>query len=130
MKVVVTSFLAVLFLVESLFPKGVALTESFKIFQLVSHYTEHVCEFKDDISFGQFLWMHYNPESDHEDASHHHEKLPDFHSQTVFVSICFNPFKTWVQVSSGIEILNRLFVSAYENKYFFLFSSDLLNPPQ
>ena len=130
MKSVTALFLAILLFAESLFPKAIALSESAKFFQLVSHFLEHVQEFKDDISFSQYLWMHYNPESDHEDASHHHEKLPNFHSQTVFFGICSAVFRLWVKESNGIELLGKLPLPIYENKYQFLFSSDLLNPPQ
>ena len=130
MKSVGAVLMATLFLLESLFPKGIALTESSKFFELVQHYTQHVQEFKDDISFMDFLWMHYNPESTHDDASHHHEKLPNFHTQTAFAGLCTTFYKVWANQSTGIEILGKLPVSIYENKYFFLFSSDLLNPPQ
>ncbi len=115
---------------ESLFPKGLAMAEASKVFQLVEHYQEHVECFGDEISFVEFLWMHYNPDSKHEDASHHHERLPDLNVHSGFVGICAQQFLPTLEPLNIVKIIPVKSIIEYSNAYVFLFIIDVLNPPQ
>jgi hypothetical protein len=119
-----------IFLLESLFPKGLALVESSKMAKLVEHFQEHVLESGNEIGFAEFLWMHYNPNSDHENEEHHHEKLPNFSMTNSFVGFIYQSI---TELFGPIDISYAMLVSTlpeYRNGYHFLFSLDLLNPPQ
>ncbi len=131
MKIGLAFFLSFTLLLESLFPNGLALAQSAKMFQLFNHYQEHLLESKNEISFASFLWMHYNPASDHEDASHHHENLPKLHFGQVFFSNCLSTVTSILPENNfDFSRLSFLKLPEYRNRYHFLFSLDLLNPPQ
>jgi hypothetical protein len=119
-----------LFLVESLFPRGLALVESSKLMKLVEHFQEHVLASDNQMSFAEFLWMHYNPNSDHENAEHHHEKLPNLGNSNTFIGFIYESISSNISpLTSTLRLLNAL-LPEYKNGYHFIFSLDLLNPPR
>lgn len=122
--------LVAIFFLESLFPRGLALAESSKMIQLIGHFQEHVLESGNQISFTEFLWLHYNPTSDHENSEHHHEKLPNLNLHSSFVGFIYEGFS--ILTTPIFSTFGRQFVAIpeYKNGYRFLFSLDLLNPPQ
>ena len=121
---------AFVLILESLFPRGLALSEYSKLFKLVEHYQEHVLEASNQMSFGEFLWMHYNPTSDHENEEHHHEQLPDLSTSTPFVGFIYESFEgTLAPLIAKFVVFNAL-LPEYKNGYQYLFSLDLIHPPQ
>jgi hypothetical protein len=130
MKSFIAMALALLFVGESFFPRGLAMSEISKVYELIEHFQEHLVEIGDDISFAEFLWMHYNPASDHEDASHHHERLPKLTLGSGFVSICLPVVQNMLQVNTVTKYLISLQPIEYTNGYYYLFFNDVLNPPQ
>ena len=130
MKSIVAIPLLFIFLLESLFPKGLALAESSKMVKLFEHFQEHVLESGNEIGFAEFLWMHYNPNSDHENEEHHHEKLPNLSLTNSFVGLFYQSFNEYFSPVSISYALLYSNLPEYKNGYHFLFSLDLLNPPQ
>jgi hypothetical protein len=130
-KIVLSIVFAFIFLLESLFPRGLALTEYSKLFKLIEHYQEHVLEeLPNQMSFGEFVWMHYNPTSDHENEAHDHEKLPDLSTGNTFVGLIYGSFESsFKPLLSNLALLNML-LPEYKNGYQFIFSLDLIHPPQ
>lgn len=130
MKSLSAIFMALLFLMESLFPRGLSMSEISKAYELIEHYQEHLSEVSDNISFAEFLWMHYNPASDHDDASHHHERLPKLTLGSGFIGICLPVLENFLQSKAVIKHLTSLHPVEYKNGYYYLFFIDVLNPPQ
>lgn len=130
MKAIFAVGMSLVFLLESLFPKGMALTESAKMFDLMGHFQEHMLESGNDMSFAEFLWMHYNPDSDHENEEHHHERLPNLSLQSAFVGIIYESFNAIVSPVLAISFDSEITLPEYKNGYFYLFSLNLIHPPQ
>ncbi len=130
MKVVMALILCITIFLESLFPKGLAMAESARLTQLFEHFKEHNAHLKQPLNFSEFLWLHYNPDADHEDASHHHEKLPQFQTGLVFMLGLVSAIANfnYDSITSAKYLLTKL--PEYSNKYFYLFALDVLNPPQ
>ena len=107
-----------------------ALAESSKMAKLVEHFQEHILESGNKISFAEFLWMHYNPNSDHENDEHHHEKLPNLSLTSSFVGLIFQSVNDLINplVITNFALASKL--PEYRNGYHYQFSLDLLNPPQ
>ena len=130
MKSVLAILTSVMLLLESLFPSSLALAESSKLSNLYNHYLQHQTISHGTDSFATFLWMHYNPDSNHQDASHNHEKLPCLNVHHAFFgAITPTPLTFVYHISEQIFVLFKS-VPAYSNAYRYLFSLDLLNPPQ
>jgi hypothetical protein len=130
LKSLITISLGFLFLVESLFPRGLALVESSKLMKLVEHFQEHVLESKNQMSFAEFLWMHYNPNSNHENNKHHHEKLPNLSNSNTFVGFIYESITNKISPLVSNCNLRNVLLPEYKNGYQFIFSLDLLHPPQ
>lgn len=130
MKSLIAILTSALLLLESLFPSTLALAESSKLSNLYSHYLQHQTISEGSESFANFLWMHYNPDSNHEDASHHHEKLPCLNVHHAFFGAITPSLVSFAYtISEQMYILLKA-VPSYSNAYRYSFSLDLLNPPQ
>ncbi|MFT4735660.1 MAG: hypothetical protein ACI9DJ_003331 [Algoriphagus sp.] len=130
-KTVLLIMFAFIFLLESLFPRGLALTEYSKLFKLIEHYQEHVFEEPlNQIGFGEFVWMHYNPTSDHENEAHHHEQLPDLNTGNTVVGLIYGSFESALNPLLSNFVLLNMLLPEYKNGYQFVFSLDLIHPPQ
>ena len=130
MKSIVVAALAFLFIGQSFFPKGFAMSEISKVYKLIEHYQEHLSETNPDISFAEFLWMHYNPASDHNDAIHGHDRLPKISFGSGFIALCAPIIRNLITSLTEVTDLRTLQTSEYKNGYYYLFFVDVLNPPQ
>ena len=93
---------------------------------MLDHFQLHKSETRQDISFVEFLSMHYDLKTAHEDPVHESE-LPfqaQYGNQLVFLSDGID-FKA----ESQITILKK-FPSAYLANYEFLYHSSILHPPK
>lgn len=106
-----------------------AVGESAKLFKLIEHYKEHRDDPKQSINFIEFLSLHYNPDSSHEDESHHHEQLPNLHAVAITIWTISQAF-VYTSLISLVSYELPESHMAFLNSYHFLFTWDILNPPQ
>lgn len=100
--------------------------ELFKLPSLVGHYTEHKMESK-NLSFADFLLMHYNDNSNHRDEENH-EDLPLFHT-CCSVVIFFVTENVLHQLKSIVEapILPATYIPSH---YEYNFHHTVFQPPR
>lgn len=125
MKSLVSIFLATLFFAGSLFPKS-DMDELFKIPALFEHYSEHKAKSKGELSFMDFLLMHYAVGSTHDEASH--DKLPL--SMDMCTGIICVLQSTFYQIVHPNTHFVKPSFSFYCLQYSFLSVFSLLNPPR
>lgn len=114
---------------ESFLPNNLGILQSFKIGSLIEHYQQHITESPEEISFNEFLWLHYNPSSKHENQKHDHEKLPSFDSGLSF-HIIQNQIEK-LEISKNI--INQFLKVQFQDfkfSYIYSFSLDFFNPPK
>ena len=118
-------------LLGSFFPNVDAMQLA-KIGELVKHYQEHVATENQELSFVDFLVMHYSSDSIHtKTAKHSHSNLPHLDSHHVVIAYCEPIFKSIIPSSSS-----TIFQSfpepnfSWQNFYHFSLSQTLLNPPK
>ena len=117
-------------LLGSLFP-NVDTTQLAKIGELVKHYKEHVATESQDLSFVDFLIMHYSSDSKHtKTAKHSHSNLPHLDSHHVVIAYCEPVFKNIIPSSSTIFQSFPEPNFTWQNLYHFSLSETLLNPPK
>jgi uncharacterized protein YfbU (UPF0304 family) len=130
MKQMIAILLSMQILLGSLFP-NVDTTQLAKIGELIKHYQEHVATENQDLSFVDFLIMHYSSDSNHtKTAKHSHSNLPHLDSHHVVIAYCEPVFKSIIPSSSNVL---RSFPEpnfAWQNLYHFSLSQTLLNPPK
>ncbi len=129
MKKIIAITIVIIILGESILPKSIGFMQSFKIVSLIEHYQVHLNETNKSISFNEFLWMHYNPSSKHENPKHSHEKLPNFDSQNSFHIIQITIEYLNLIKSNFIGFIDNKFIEFFSS-YIYLFSLDLFNPPR
>jgi hypothetical protein len=85
---------------------GTSFNELFKIPILMHHYAEHVSQ-DEQLTFGDFVALHYNNDNQHKDDHGDHQSLPFKSSipQTSLVEPHAQPI-TW-SVALGIQISNN-----------------------
>jgi hypothetical protein len=129
MKKVLIFSLAFIIFFESILPKGIGMEQSFKISELIEHYKTHLAESNGKISFSEFIWLHYNPASKHENPNHNHEKLPHFDSQISFF-IFQNAINVFIILNQQSVFYNQAKFIELKSSYLFSFALDFFNPPQ
>ena len=127
MKSIVAFLLAGLILGSSLLP-GFGVEQSTKLVELIQHYQHHVEE-EPNLSFTDFMVMHYGENSEHQKhPNHSHHNLPSAgHMVTGFT-----PNTVRLSVSSYISavLASQKAFSRYSNLYSFLSVFSLINPPR
>lgn len=126
-KQLLTILLVATIMAESLLPKGVGLSQDFKFGEVVAHFQEH--RDVSGINFSDFIWMHYAAESAHK-SQNHHDNLPNLDGHQMLFVLSHQILLTTFTTNAPITILDGLSASHYLNSYHFLYSFDLLNPPQ
>ncbi len=130
MKSVIAILLSLQILLGSLFPNVDAM-QLVKIGELIKHYQEHVATENQNLSFVDFLIMHYSSTSNHtKTAKHSHANLPHLNSHHAVMAYCEPVFKSIIPSSS---IAFQSFPEpnfAWQNFYHFSLSQTLLNPPK
>lgn len=130
MKKIIAITLSIQILLGSLFPKTDAL-ELAKMGTLIQHYQEHKSVENQDLSFIDFLIMHYSTTSKHtKTAKHSHHNLPNFDSHHTVLTYCEPNFKS---IIPSFEAAFKPFNEpnfAWQNFYHFSISRTLLNPPK
>ena len=131
MKQMIAILLSTQILLGSFFPNVDAMQLA-KIGELVKHYQEHVATENQELSFVDFLVMHYSSTSNHnKTAKHSHSNLPHLDSHHVVIAYCEPIFKSIIPSSSS-----TIFQSfpepnfSWQNFYHFSLSQTLLNPPK
>lgn len=119
--------IVVVVLFESLIPRGLGFSKDFAIGEIVSHYLEHQEEADGDLSFLDFLSLHYASDSDHRDQ--HPDELPNIDGSTIATFLI-------LQADFGLSLSNLLSFTfldlnptSYSNTYCFKFAQDFLHPP-
>ena len=129
MKKIIAITLSIQILLGSLFPRIDAL-EWVKIGELIQHYQEHKAIENQNLSFMDFLIMHYSTASNHtKTAKHSHHNLPNFNSHHS-VTYCEPTFKANIP---SFEANYKPFSEpnfSWQNFYHFSISRILLNPPK
>jgi hypothetical protein len=117
-------------LLGSLFPR-IDATELAKIGELIEHYQEHKSSENQDLSFVDFLIMHYSPSSNHtKTAKHSHQNLPNFNSHNAVISYCEPTFKANIPTFEANFKPYSEPNFTWQNLYHFSISRTLLNPPK
>lgn len=131
MKKLVAILLSLQILLGSLFPKVDAIQLA-RIGELVKHYQEHIAIENRNLSFVDFLIMHYSSTSNHtKTAKHSHSNLPHLGSHQVVVAYCELMFKNIIPSSSSTVFQSFPEPNfTWQNFYHFSLSSTLLNPPK
>lgn len=119
--------LAAILMAESLLPRGAGLSQDFKFGEVVAHFQIH--QDCDNISFSDFIWMHYAAESTHKQQQHH-DNLPCLDSHHLLFAISHHFHFTKFTTAYHVVELENLFISHYHNWYNFLYTYDFLNPPR
>jgi len=125
MKILVSTFLAVLFFAGSLLPKS-NINELSKIPALLDHYAVHKASAGADFSFFDFLWLHYGIGSTHEEQAH--DQLPL--SMDMCAGIICTLVRTLELIVHPITQIAKVTSSFYSLQYSFLSVFSLLNPPK
>jgi hypothetical protein len=129
-KKIVSILLSFQVLLGSLFP-NVETIQLAKIGELVSHYQEHQQAEEEDLSFVDFLIMHYSTTSKHlKNAKHSHSNLPNLDSHNSVISYCQSVF--CIDFSPSSDIPQSFYEPNFHwlNLYHFSLSRILLNPPK
>lgn len=130
MKKIIAILLSIQILLGSLFPRIDAM-ELAKIGTLIQHYQEHKSVENQDLSFIDFLIMHYSTTSNHtKTAKHSHHNLPNFNSHHTVLTYCQPNLKPTIP---SFEATCKPFSEpnfAWQNFYHFSISRTLLNPPK
>jgi hypothetical protein len=129
MKRIIAITIVIIILSESILPKTIGFMQSFKIVSLIEHYQVHLKETSKQIAFNEFLWMHYNPSSKHDNPKHSHEKLPNFDSQNSFHIIQIIIESITLPKVNYLGLMDTNFIE-FKSSYIYLFSLDLFNPPR
>ena len=130
MKKMIAILLSMQILLGSLFPNVDAMQLA-KIGELVKHYQEHIATENQDLSFVDFLVMHYSATSNHtKTAKHSHSNLPHLNSHNVVIAYCEPVFKNIILPSSTILQSFPEPNFTWQNFYYFSFSQTFLNPPK
>ncbi len=130
MKQIVAILLSLQILLGSLFPNVDAMQLA-KIGELVKHYQEHVTTENQDLSFVDFLIMHYSTTSEHtKTAKHSHSNLPHFDSHNVIITFCEPVFRGIFPPTLAISATFPEPNFVWQNLYHFSLSRTLLNPPK
>lgn len=117
-------------LLGSLFPTMDVLQLA-KIGELIKHYQEHVATDNQNLSFVDFLSMHYSSTSNHtKTAKHSHSNLPHLSSHHVVVAYCESIFENIILSSSTILQSFPEPNFSWQNLYHFSLAQTLLNPPK
>lgn len=130
MKQFTAILLSLVIFVGSLFPKADALQLA-KIGELVKHYKEHKNSWNENISFLEFLAMHYSTASKHlKTAKHSHSNLPnlDSHSTATLFEPTFNK-----KIVLHFDAIFKVFSEpnfVWKNFYSFSIVQTLFNPPR
>ncbi|MEA5256958.1 hypothetical protein VB264_04120 [Arcicella aquatica] len=130
MKQFTAILLSFVIFVGSLFPKADALQLA-KVGELVKHYNQHKNSWNENISFLEFLAMHYSATSKHfKTAKHSHSNLPNLnsHNTTTLCEPTFDkkivlPFVAIFKVFSEPNFV-------WKNFYRFSIVQTLFNPPR
>jgi hypothetical protein len=130
MKKIIAITLSFQILLGSLFPR-IDAVELAKIGELIEHYQEHKAAENQDLSFVDFLIMHYSTASNHtKTAKHSHQNLPNFNSHHAVITYCEPNLKT---IIPSFEANFKPFSEpnfSWQNFYHFSISRTLLNPPK
>ena len=130
MKKLIAILLSLQILLGSLFPKVDAIQLA-RIGELVKHYQEHIAIENRNLSFVDFLIMHYSSTSNHtKTAKHSHSNLPQLGSHQVVIAYCELMFKNIIPSSSTVFQSFPEPNFTWQNFYHFSLSSTLLNPPK
>ncbi len=130
MKRIIAITLSIQILLGSLFPR-IDATELAKIGELIQHYQEHKATENHNLSFIDFLIMHYSTTSNHtKTAKHSHQNLPNFNAHNSVLAYCEPAFKA--NIPSSEAHFKPFFEPnfAWQNFYHFSISRTLLNPPK
>lgn len=122
--------LSIQILLGSLFPRIDAM-ELAKIGTLIQHYQEHKSVENQDLSFIDFLIMHYSTTSNHtKTAKHSHHNLPNFNSHHTVLTYCETNLKPIIPSFEANFMPFSEPNFTWQNFYHFSISRTLLNPPK
>ena len=112
---------------SSLLP-GFGVEQSAKVVELIQHYQHHRQE-APDLSFMDFMAMHYGPDSEHQKhPNHSHHNLPSAgHAASVFTP---TPVQFNATLLTSVVIHLQTAFPRYTNLYSFLAVFPLINPPR
>lgn len=134
MKRVVALFLATLLLFGSLIPQN-DLSELNRLPELVEHYQYHHTVAGGSLSLGQFMVLHYSPDTTHyqlvREGKHRieHQKLP-LHSHHNCIPVAFVLPVARLLVPTRVVRIRAPQRAAERPLYTFCFSAALLQPPR
>ncbi len=121
----ISIFLGLIFFLGSLLPKF-DLDELGQIDELYEHYQIHAKQSNGDLSFEDFLVMHYSDKN--HDKSENHDQLP-FHNHdcNLNITLALNP-----EISFSFKSLpsDKLHVSFYESVNYSEYSASIWQPPK
>ena len=130
MKRLIAILLSLQILLGSLFP-NVDAVQLAKIGELVKHYQEHIATDNQNLSFVDFLIMHYSSTSNHtKTAKHSHSNLPHLDSHNVVFAYCEPVLKSIIPSSSTVLQSFPEPNFTWQNLYHFSHAQTLLNPPK
>jgi hypothetical protein len=126
-RTIVALLLSLLLFLGSLFPHT-DVEEVYKIPQLIAHYQQHKAATPTGLGFWDFLVMHYSPGSEHAKTPHEGVEIPMY--SHVLPGLVF--IVTFPVIFSLLHVVRLLppRVASYQNRYAYLFSLSLLEPPQ
>lgn len=129
-KSAVIAFLAVTLLTESLFP-NVEVGELVKVPELLEHYKNHRLE-TPDITFFEFLHLHYGDSQHAQRDAGHHQKLPFSKPNQHHVAIGVQAVQIPANViaSNGFAFLRKIEVVLYFENEITTLSTGVWQPPK
>ncbi|GAB4051613.1 hypothetical protein [Spirosoma litoris] len=127
MKSMVAFLLAGLILGNSLLP-GFGIEQSTKLVELIQHYKHHI-ESDHNLSFIDFMAMHYGENSAHQKhPNHSHHNLPS--TGHMITGFTINYLQLTSRAYLPAVLSSQTVLSRYTNLYSFLSVFSLINPPR
>lgn len=123
----ISLLIVVILLFESLIPRGLGFSKDFAIGEIISHYIEHQEEAGGELSFLDFLSLHYDSDSDH--RKQHPDDLPNIDGSSIATFIILNTsFGESLNHLDGTTLLVVL-PTVHTDSYHFDFTQVVLQPP-
>jgi hypothetical protein len=128
MKQIVALAIIVIILAESIIPLGIGFSQDFAVGEILSHYKEHKIQSSGEISFLEFLTLHYSSDSNHRENNP--DRLPSLDGHCVSAFLFVNPvFTELFQIHDSVLNFDKI-TPGYSISYHFDFSQNLLQPPR
>ena len=123
----ILAHIAIFIVVAASFLPGQGFAELHKIPQLIGHYKQHKQEAgNQQLSFGQFLIMHYGDSSSHKQEENH-DDLPLFHSCCVSFLFIAEKTELTLLIDNAEPIL---LTSEVKNEYNYNLHHTIFQPPR